>query len=459
MFKKVLSIGLSCCMALALLSACGGADSQASSTATSTSGDASASTADKTFNVDEAGEVSFRFSWWGNDARHEATLEVINNYMELHPNVHIEAEYRGKSEREKVATELAGGQLADLVQLDYNWVQDFSQNGEFFVDLNTLDYIIDMSGFDMDLAKEYGEVDGKLYGLPTGVNARANLINVDLAEEFNIPTDLSTEWTWDDYLEIGKTVHEQDPEKYFLNADSVTINSFLLRPYLVQLTGNQLVQDDYTPGFTTEELAQALHYIGQLYEQGVVLPASEANVFLSNPWTNPRWVNGDFVTELTISSTMPAEMADMPGTPGAFIIPQMEGAKDSGITVMPSQLLAISNTCENPEVVADFMNYFFNDEEAGLILKDCRSIPPVDKIRELCAENDALDPVVVAATDYGLANRGMSNNVLSGNEELSSILQDACEQVAYDPDNYQAIAEDTMTLYNDVLATLKASNG
>lgn len=455
MVKKFLSVGLALCMAAGLLTACG--SKSASSSAAPASGSAASGASSKPFSVDEAGDVTFRFSWWGNDARHEATLAVINKYMELHPNVHIEPEYRGKSEREKVATDLAGGQLADLVQLDYNWVKDFSRNGEFFVDLNSMKDIIDMSGFDMSLAKEYGEVNGKLFGLPTGINARANLINVDMAKKYDLPTDISTKWTWDEYLEKGKTVHQKDPDNYFLNADSVTVNSYILRPYLVQLTGKQPGQDDYTPGFTTDELAQALKYIGQLYAQGVVLPASEANVFLYNPWTNPKWVSGNFVSELTISSTMPAEMADMPGTAGAFIIPRLDGAKDSGITVMPSQLLGISSTCKNPKVVADFMNYFFNNDDAGLTLKDCRSIPPVSHIRDLCAKNNVLNPVVVAATDYGLSNRGMSVNTVSGTEELSTVLQDACEQVAYAPDDYKAIAEKAMTLYKDVLATLKAS--
>ena len=39
--------------------------------------------------------VSLRFSWWGGDARHQATLEAIQLYMDRNPHVTIEAEYGG----------------------------------------------------------------------------------------------------------------------------------------------------------------------------------------------------------------------------------------------------------------------------------------------------------------------------------------------------------------------------
>ena len=37
-------------------------------------------------------QITLRFMWWGGDERNEATLAVINQYQELHPNIRIEAE-------------------------------------------------------------------------------------------------------------------------------------------------------------------------------------------------------------------------------------------------------------------------------------------------------------------------------------------------------------------------------
>ncbi|MBC8586134.1 ABC transporter substrate-binding protein [Youxingia wuxianensis] len=450
--KRYISCVLAVLMALSmLLTACGSSETPAADGATGSTG----STADGAAEGEEPQPVTFRFQWWGSDARHEATLAVIDQYMKENPHVTIEAEYRGKSDREKVATELVGNQLADLVQLDYDWLGDFTTAGDYFVDLNTLTDIIDMSGFDMEFARSYGEYNGKLIALPTGLNANANIINKTLAEQFDIPTGMDTQWTWEDYLEIGKTVHEKDANKYFLNADSVTLYFYVLSPYLQQLTGKEVVGDDYTLGFTAEELTQALDYIGKLYEAGVVLPASEANVFLENPWTNPKWINGDFVTELSLTSTMPAELQDMPGEGSAFILPMMENAKASGITVYPSQLLGISKECECVEEVAKFMNYFYNSEEAGVILKDCRAMPPVEKIRNLCAEQDLLNPAVVQATEYAMANPGLKPNSNSGNSEVEEIFISACEQIAYAPTDAANIAANTISQLEKVVEAMK----
>ena len=40
-------------------------------------------------------KVSLRFSWWGGDARHQATLEALQLYMDRNSHVTIEAEYGG----------------------------------------------------------------------------------------------------------------------------------------------------------------------------------------------------------------------------------------------------------------------------------------------------------------------------------------------------------------------------
>ena len=39
--------------------------------------------------------TTIRFSWWGGDVRHQATLAAIDRFEQLNPDVTIEAEYQG----------------------------------------------------------------------------------------------------------------------------------------------------------------------------------------------------------------------------------------------------------------------------------------------------------------------------------------------------------------------------
>ncbi len=402
-----------------------------------------------------AGPASLRFSWWGNDVRHKATLDAIDNYMSRYDDVQIVAEYRGKSEREKIATELAGGTVADLVQLNPPWMGDFTAAGDFFVDLNEYSDVLDFSGFSKQFVEDYGVYNGKLIGLPMGLNARTAIINVDLAKQFGIPTSLDTTWTWDDFYEIGKTVNAKDSSKYFLNADTVDITEFLLLPYLVQRTGNQLIQDDYTRGFSEAQLQEVFQYIGKLYRDNVVIPVQEGNVFLHSIWTNPRWLKGDIVLEFSWTSLFSAVSSDMAAEAATFILPVHQNAKNTGLIITPSQLLSISSKSKYPREAAEFMNFFFNDIEAGKILGDARAIPPVDRVQAACQEAGLINEHIIAATEYAQKNQGLYRNDLSGNAEIVKTLNDAVEKVAYNPSSANAVATETVRLIDYILSELQ----
>lgn len=165
--KKQLMAGMMAASMALSLAACGGsAASSAASAADSTSGAASTSTAAST-SSDE--QVTLRFAWWGGDERANATMEVINKFMEENPNIKIEAEY-GSSDgyHDKLATQLASGTAADIVQIDPETMPTFVSTGDYFLDYK--DYDFDLSNFDPNYIglRVNGNYDGKQLGLPTG---------------------------------------------------------------------------------------------------------------------------------------------------------------------------------------------------------------------------------------------------------------------------------------------------
>ena len=166
--KKQLMAGMMAASMALSLAACGGsAASSAASAADSTSGAASTSTAAST-SSDE--QVTLRFAWWGGDERANATMEVINKFMEENPNIKIEAEY-GSSDgyHDKLATQLASGTAADIVQIDPETMPSFVSTGDYFLDYK--DYDFDLSNFDPNYIglRVNGNYDGKQLGLPTGI--------------------------------------------------------------------------------------------------------------------------------------------------------------------------------------------------------------------------------------------------------------------------------------------------
>lgn len=453
--KKAAALSMAGIMVMSTLSGCGSSKptetAPAAKDAPTQTSSVEASEESKTTVSSEP--VTLRFSWWGNDARHEKTLKVIEMYQQEHPNITIEPEYRGKSEREKVATELGSGTCADIVQLNPPWIGDFVSNGDFFVDLGQ--YNFDLAGFDEHMIQDYCTYNGSLLMLPSGLNARTFLMNKTKLDELDIECDMNVSWTWDSLLTTGKTVHEKNPDMYFLNADKVDLTEFILRPYIIQKTGQFLIGDDYTPGFTKEDLVTALTYISSLYTEGVVLPASEGNTFLNAVWTNPDWINGQLTSELSWTSLMEGAISDSADTYVTTTLPQHADAKDTSIVVKPSQLYAIVKTSEHPAEAADFLNYLLTNEEAGKVLGDCRGVPPYKAVQDACMNDNILNSDVIIATQYAQEHAGLYENAASTNAEITAVLQDAVETVSYDASKINDAADQAMTLIEDILSTLK----
>ena len=126
-FKKAVSLALASTMALSL-AACGGTSASTDTTAAGKAegGDSAASNE----------EVTLKFSWWGGDARHEATEKAIAAFMEKYPNIKVEAEYGAWTGwEEKQALAIQGGNAADVMQINWNWIilqrkrQEFCKSG------------------------------------------------------------------------------------------------------------------------------------------------------------------------------------------------------------------------------------------------------------------------------------------------------------------------------------------
>jgi oligogalacturonide transport system substrate-binding protein len=215
-------------------------------------------------------QVSLRMSWWGGETRHKATLKAIALYESLHPNVKIEGEYGGfDGYLEKLTTQLAGRTAPDIMQIDIAYLGPFFKQIDLFVDFYT-NKQVDITGFDQAFLKGLASPTGKLIGLPTGINAASFYINKTVADKVGI--DYTKQLTWDRLVEEGKKLHDSNKNMYLLNAPPGDVAVFIFEPYLFNLTGNRLVNDDYTIGFDKDALVKTFKYISSLYDNNVLQP-------------------------------------------------------------------------------------------------------------------------------------------------------------------------------------------
>ncbi len=399
-------------------------------------------------------DITLRFMWWGDDVRHEATLAVIEQYEEAHSNVTIEAEYGGYDGYfEKLTTQLSGGTAADIIQYNANTVTDLMAIGDVFVNLEDYSDVLDTSGFNQDFVQNFSYYDGKMIALPTGVNGGIWLANTALFDEVGI--DPESIVTWDDFIAAGKKMHEANSSYYLFNIDIETLGKELLGSIMAQITGEDMIDvDTYEMNFTKEDLLRAFTLIEEMYDNNVLEPAADSAPYSLKINTNPKWINHELAVAYGATSNIYDGYYDFKDTAAALDMPVFEDAKETGILYVPPQMMAISSTCEHPEVAADFLNYFFNDETALDTLKGCRSIPPTEKGQQICEEKGYIDPVLVTAVEKA-AETGTAHQNIYTPTEVVEILQDATEKIAYDQGDAQSITEETMTLLEETLNRLK----
>ena len=408
-----------------------------------------------TANAEE--KVNLRFAWWGSDSRNALTTQVVENYMAANPNVVIEPEYTSfDSYQDKLITQIATGTAPDIFQLVDRWFYDFTGEENHLYDISTLTDSIDLSKFDQDFLEVYCSVDGNLVGLPNGIGGYVFLVNKDFFDKFDIPLD--TQWTWENILEIGERVHEQDPECYLLGTDHQSV-AHLCYYYAKQLTGDKWIKDDKTFSLNEEQLTEILAWVDRLYNQGTAEPMSTSALYTSKTAENPKWIAGSLGMSFQATSALNPMINAGEFSADHFTVmalPQMDNPVDKGCYAGSTNLMAINQNTKYPEEAAKFLDYFYNTVEAGAILGTDRGMPANNEVRETLVAEGIITQMDIDALDIVLANAsGIVDNGTSQDTELEAITYSIVEAVAYGQLSPEDGAKSMIAQFEDRLSQLR----
>ena len=401
------------------------------------------------------GPVNLRFSWWGGDERHKATLAALDAYHAKYPNITIEGEYGAfGSFYQKLLTQLSGNTAPDVFFVDFKWVYDLlSQNKDWFVDMNTMQQKIDMSGLDIGFARSWASMDNFLIGLPVGVNAIGLVYNADLVKKAGI--NINDNWTWDDVFAAGAKMKQYDNSKYavFLNQP---FYMYLFKVQLKQKTGNDVVKDDYTLGVTARDVAEVFAYIRKLVDTGTVPPFEEHVPFeMVYADQTPGFLNEKYAISFTSSSHIPNIQKASKFNLAVARYPIFKDAKNPGLITAPTMMIALNNKSKHIDESVKFVNWFLNDEQAIRILSDSRGLPAVKKARDLLTSDGVLNPLIVKLIEISTPFTGGPEGALSQNQEVITLINEYIHQVGYKRLTPEAAAEKFIKDMDSLLAELK----
>lgn len=351
--------------------------------------------ADATFDPNE--EVTLDLAFWGNDVRAELYNEAIAAFNEEYPNITVNPTFLTFPEFwEKRQTEAAGGGLPDVMQFDYSYLRQYSENG-LLLDLEPyLGGIIETDPLPENILG-IGVVNDTTYGIATSTNAWGLFTNPVLLEQAGVSEFEGGSWA--DYDEWMQSVTEGSGGAFWGGGDwTGRIQNFELQ---LRAEGGNLFTEDGEPGFDEERLAEFWEEGADIRENGTIIPqqrveelAPKGGFDSALTASELTWDNfgggylgglGEGYTELGLVEPPVTE----------------EGAKD--LYLKPSMLHTISAKTEHPEAAATLVNFLVNSPQSGEIFGTNRGLPA----SETALEAADLDPLSQQVKDYeeGIADR------------------------------------------------------
>jgi multiple sugar transport system substrate-binding protein len=202
--------------------------------------------------------VTIRFSVFSSVAESPQMKRFTADFEELHPNITVEFEPvpSGRA-REKLLTQIAGGNAPDSAFVDAGFVQELASRGAL---LNLDPYI---AGSDVVATEDYVEgfrntalLDGSMYGLPFDGETTGLFYRTDLFAEAGIEGPPAT---WEEFEQTAAALTDPAKQQYGVAIFS-TEAAYYWYPWLWQAGGNTLSDDGQDIAFDSPEGVEAAEF-------------------------------------------------------------------------------------------------------------------------------------------------------------------------------------------------------
>ncbi len=324
------------------------------------------------------GTVELRFSWWGADDRHSTTQQVIDLFEAENPGIEIVPDYTDWGGYwDRLATSTAADDAPDIITQEERYLREYGDRGAL-LDLGELGEHLDLSGID-PLVAESGDLDGKTFGVATGVNAYAILADPQAFEEAGVEMPDDSSWTWQDYVEISAEIAKATDGE-IAGTQSMTYNESGFQIFARQ-RGENLYNEDGSLGFSQETLTEWFEITQELLDNGGQPSASESveiesggpdqSVLATNQGAMAHfWTNQ--LGGISASSGRDIELLRYPG----------ETEHDrTGMYFKPAMFYSISAGTDHPEEAARFVDFLLNSNEAAELILADRGLPANVNVR------------------------------------------------------------------------------
>ena len=372
---------------------------------------------------------SLRLAWWGNPTRNENTENAVAAYKESAPDVTISLEPGEWSGYwDKLATQTAGGDFPDVVQMDEKYLAEYGERGA----------LLDLAGAGLDTSEfvegsvEVGELaDVGLAAINAGLNAFAFAINPVVFEQAGVEIPDDTTWTWDDVIDTAVAISEATPDGTWGMTQVGSVQG------LFQVWVRQAGQDQYkdgAAGFDAPTATAWFEWAKRIQDSGAGPDASTSVEDAAASMDQSLFNTGRIGMTVLWSNQVVAH--DALAEKGILVLrpPSVAGsAAEAQLWYKASMYWAVSAKSANPEAAVAFVDFLVNSPEAGKVLSVERGVPGNLTVRESIVGD--LDESSKKAVDFLNAiesELGAPPEITpQGGGEFEAILTRACDDMLF----------------------------
>jgi len=375
-------------------------------------------------------EVRLRMFWWGAKERADRTERANQLFQKKNPGVTITGETLGWGDYwPRVATQVAGRNAADVLQMDYRYIFEYARRGA----LLPLDEFMpatlnlgDFSKFSIDS----GKVDGKLYGVAFGLNSVAMIYDKEFIQSLGLKEpswDMSWAALGDLAVEITKAAKRPG---YFGMPDAGRYEPAL--DVWVRQRGKVLYTDAGKLGFDEADMTEWFAFWSDLRKRGGAA-APEVQALDQGEIDTALLTQGKSAIAFANSNQLVGYQAVSKSKLGMTMYPNGGAGAKPGQYLKPAMQLSVSARSKEPKAAVQVVDFFMNDKDANLILGVERGVPASSAVR--AAVEPSLDDLGKAMAQYVAF---VSDKVgplpappPTGAGEIQSVLRRVNEQIGF----------------------------
>lgn len=341
--------------------------------------------------------VTLRITWWGGEPRHKKYNDILDLYEKLNPNVKMEREFAdGSAYWEKLATQVASGNVPDLIHMHQDKVNEYANRGV----LLALDSLVEAKKIDLtdwpQKTIEAGKRGGRLWMIALGGTCFATVFNASWLQRLGIKAPEKT-WNWQDFETVLKEVQPQLAENQYASTDQGGWSGSY-EPYIRQL-GFELYKGENLQelGYPKEVVAEFWQMWENLRRANALPPPA-----LSQEYAQASHADSMLAKKMAVFHLVPANQMQIFQNfidDELNVLPVPRGVKPGSRSGdhLGTAWLSIYAKTQLVDECARFVNWFVNDEEPAKIYKAEHGLPGNKKIAAMIIPT--LDPATRAGVE------------------------------------------------------------